>query len=79
MRTSSLVKITSFGILAAVVLMTLSTIWANSKLSESDADYAKYRNIYHSITVTLYRDVQSYLISGNAVKLSDAESQVYSI
>ncbi len=79
MRISSLVKITSFGILAAVVLMTLSTIWANSKLSESDAVYAKYRNIYHSITVTLYRDVQSYLISGNAVKLSDAESQVDSI
>lgn len=76
MRISSLVKITSFGILAAVVLMTLSTIWANSKLSDSDAVYAKYRNIYHSITVTLYRDVQSYLISGNAVKLSDAESQV---
>ncbi|WP_299270632.1 methyl-accepting chemotaxis protein [uncultured Psychrosphaera sp.] len=79
MRISSLVKVTSVGILAAVVLMTLSTIWANVKLTDSDLVYAKYRSIYHAITVKLYRDVQSYLVTGNAVKLSDAESQVDSI
>ncbi|GHB62634.1 methyl-accepting chemotaxis protein [Psychrosphaera saromensis] len=79
MRISSLVKVTSVGILAAVVLMTLSTIWANVKLTDSDLVYAKYRAIYHAITVKLYRDVQSYLVTGNAVKLSDAESQVDSI
>jgi methyl-accepting chemotaxis protein len=79
MRISSLVKVTSIGILAAVVLMTLSTVWANIKLTDSDRVYAKYRTIYHAITVKLYRDVQSYLVTGNALKLSDAETQVDNI
>jgi len=79
MRISGLVKITSIGILTAVVLMTLSVVWANIKLTDSDRVYAKYRTIYHSITVKLYRDIQSYLITGNAVKLNDAESQLDNI
>jgi methyl-accepting chemotaxis protein len=76
MRISGLVKVTSIGILTAVVLMTLSTIWANIKLTDSDRVYAKYRIIYHTITVKLYRDIQSYLVTGNAVKLKDAEGQL---
>ena len=74
MRISVLVKATSIGILVAIALMTASVFWANNQLSKIDRQFAEYNDVSKSITIDLYRAVQAYLTTGNAVKLSEAET-----
>lgn len=74
MRISTLVKATSIGILVAIALMTASVFWANNQLSKIDQQFAEYNDISKTITIDLYRAVQAYLTTGNAVKLSEAET-----
>ena len=74
MRISALVKVTSIGILIAIGIMTASVFWTNNKLSNIEQQLIQYDNVSNKITIDLYRAVQGYLTTGNAVKLSDAES-----
>ena len=74
MRISTVVRVSSVAIFVVVLALALILFWAKSELKSSDEDYSNYRATYQQININLYRAIQSYLSTGDAVKLSEAEA-----
>lgn len=79
MRISSVIRTSSITIFAVVVVLAGILLWAKAELTRSDANYSNYLRVYQDINIRLYRSIQAYLSSGNAVLLSDAETIVTDI
>ena len=79
MRISSVIKTSSFITFAVVAILVIILIGARNQLTSSDSQYSNYLGIYQDINIRLYRALQSYLNTGNTVKLTEAESIVSEI
>jgi len=79
MRISSVIKASSFITFAVVAILVIILIGARNQLTESDKQYSNYLEIYKDINIKLYRSLQSYLNTGNAVKLTEAEAIVAAV
>lgn len=76
MRISNLVRFSSATILVSVVVMITIFYVAKVKLDSSDNNANEFQTIYSTITIDLYRHIQSYLNTGNAINLNEAEALV---
>ncbi|MDC2889963.1 hypothetical protein [Psychrosphaera algicola] len=79
MRISTIVRTSSFTIFTVVLALTLILFWAKQRLVQADVNDSSYRQVYQDINIRLYRTIQMYLNSGDALLLSDADSFVEQI
>lgn len=79
MRISTIVRTSSITIFVVVVALTSILFWAKYQLSDADVNDSEYRQIYQSVNIDLYRSIQAYLSSGNALLLNDADNIVQQI
>ena len=76
MRISNLIRISSVTIIISVIVMAGLFFVAKTKLETSDNNSIQFQQFYKVMTIDLYRHIQNYLNTGNAVSLSEAESVV---
>lgn len=74
MRISTVVRVSSISIFLVVLSLAFILFWAKSQLTLSDQQNSNYRSIYQEINIKLYRSIQAYLNTGDAVMLSEAET-----
>lgn len=79
MRISNLIRISAVTIIISVIVMAGLFFIAKNKLESSDSNANQFQLVYQTMTINLYRHIQNYLSTGNAINLSDAESLVESI
>lgn len=79
MRISTIVRTSSITIFTVVLALTLILFWAKQRLVQADVNDSSYRQVYQDINIRLYRTIQMYLNSGDALLLSDADTFVEQI
>lgn len=79
MRISTIVRTSSITIFIVVVALTSILFWAKQQLADADVRDSDYRQIYQDVNIELYRAIQAYLSSGDAVLLNEADTLVHNI
>lgn len=69
MRISQLIRATSTTIVIAVLSLSILFYFVKLKLDNSEQNSKLFQTVYASITVDLYRNIQKYLSTGNALEL----------
>ena len=69
MRISQLIRATSTTIVISVLSLSVLFYFVKLKLDHSEQNSKLFQTVYTSITVDLYRNIQKYLSTGNALEL----------
>lgn len=79
MRISTIVRTSSITIFVVVIALASSLFWAKQQLASADVNESKFQKVYQDVNIRLYRAIQAYLSSGDAVLLNGAETIVKEI